>query len=83
MPAVKLRRQRRVARNMAKRANPKPRLGRPPKTSTTCKAKKVTPTINVPITLDMTDDERDDRVDAAPTRKSRAGREVRRPARYL
>ena len=83
MPAVKLRRQRRVARNMAKRATAKPRRGRPPKTSTNNTTTKVKPTINVPVNTPSDDEEEEVRVDAAPTRKSRAGREVRRPARYL
>ena len=44
---------------------------------------KVKPTINVPVNTPSEDEDEEVRVDVAPTRKSRAGREVRRPARYL
>ena len=68
---------------MAKRATAKPQRGIPPKTSSNKTTTKVKPTINVPVNTPSDDEEEEVRVDAAPTRKSRAGREVRRPARYL
>ena len=71
---VRLRKERRVVRWAAKAVKPKPRRGRPKKVPQQ--------TTQQPEQLSQPEPD-EDRVEAAPTRKSRAGREVRRPARYL
>ena len=71
---VRLRKERRVVRRAAKAVKPKPRRGRPKKVPQQ--------TTQQPEQLSQPEPV-EDRVEAAPTRKSRAGREVRRPARYL
>ena len=77
MPAIRLGKQRKVVKRKGESVKMNPRRGRPKNAP---KPRQVEEPKLLPV---ICEEETADRVDTAPTRKSRAGRIVKRPSRYL